>query len=393
MSDQERRPKSKRSYCDGGIDCRSENVYRLRYRIGEKQDRKQYSKTFHGTLDEARKELRRLLRTGDTGEHVAPDKATVSEFVKARIDQWESAGTITARTADRYRQLLTNQITPYLGSKVLQKLRPLDIEEWHTTLRNAGRADGKGGIAPRTIGHAHRVLSSALSDAAENEIVVKNVVKTKSAPKVPDEEMIIVQDVPALIEKLKSGGRLQLLAMVALFTGMRLGEVLALRWSRVDLDKNVIQVREALEETRNYGTRFKTPKSKAGRRDITLPDVLVNALRDHRKAQLELRMKLGAGKLSNDALLFADLEGAPLSPIACSKAWGKFASRIGMPAVTFHALRHTHASQLIDAGVDIVTISKRLGHAKPDITLRVYAHLFRKDDGKAAAAINAILGS
>jgi len=83
----------------------------------------------------------------------------------------------------------------------------------------------------------------------------------------------------------------------------------------------------------------------------------------------------------------------PLSPIACSKAWGKFAASIGMPEVTFHALRHTHASQLIDAYVDIVTISKRLGHAKPDITLRVYAHLLRKDDSKAAAAINAILGN
>jgi integrase len=387
MSDQERRPKSKRSYGDGGIDWRSENVYRLRYRIGEKQERKQYSKTFHGTLDEARKELRRLLRTGDTGEHVAPDKATVSEFVKARIDQWESAGTITARTADRYRQLLTNQITPHLGSKLLQKLRPLDIEEWHTALR-------KGGLAPRTIGHAHRVLSSALSDAAKNELITKNVAKTHSAPKVADDEdMVIVQDVPALTEKLKGGSRIQLLAMVALFTGMRLGEVLALRWARVDLEKNVIQVREALEETRRHGIRFKTPKSKAGRRDITLPDILVNPLRENRKAQLELRMKLGAGKLSNDALLFADIDGAPLSSIACSKAWGKFADRIGMPEVTYHALRHTHASQLIDAGVDIVTISKRLGHAKPDITLRIYAHLFRKDDGKAAAAINAILGN
>jgi integrase len=65
------------------------------------------------------------------------------------------------------------------------------------------------------------------------------------------------------------------------------------------------------------------------------------------------------------------------------------AERVGFPDITFHGLRHTHASQLIDAGVDIVTISKRLGHAKPDITLRVYAHLFRNDDGKAAAAINA----
>jgi integrase len=99
-------------------------------------------------------------------------------------------------------------------------------------------------------------------------------------------------------------------------------------------------------------------------------------LREYRKAQLEFRMKLGAGKLYDTTL---------------SAAWSDFAARIGLPEVTFHARRHTHASQLIDAGVDIVTISKRLGHAKPDITLRIYAHLFRKDDGKAAAAINAAL--
>jgi integrase len=84
--------------------------------------------------------------------------------------------------------------------------------------------------------------------------------------------------------------------------------------------------------------------------------------------------------------------GGKLSPNAQSAAWSDFADSIGMPEVTFHSLRHTLASQLIDAGVDIVTISKRLGHAKPDITLRIYAHLFRNDDGKAAAAINAALG-
>src|SRR5262245_8091648 len=102
-------------------------------------------------------------------------------------------------------------------------------------------------------------------------------------------------------------------------------------------------------------------------------------------------MQLGVGKLPDDALLFADMEGKPLSPTAVSTAWAHFAESIGLPDVTFHALRHTHASQLIDQGVDIVTISKRLGHSKPDITLRIYAHLFQKNDGKAAAAINAAL--
>jgi integrase len=122
-----------------------------------------------------------------------------------------------------------------------------------------------------------------------------------------------------------------------------------------------------------------------------MPDLLVVALRDHRKATLEQRLALGVGKLPEDALVFADIEGRPLSSNAASAAWSDFANKIGMSELTFHGLRHTHASQLIDAGVDIVTISKRLGHAKPDITLRIYAHLFRKDDGKAAAAINAAL--
>ena len=85
--------------------------------------------------------------------------------------------------------------------------------------------------------------------------------------------------------------------------------------------------------------------------------------------------------------------GKPLRPSAVSSDWSELAERIGMPEVTFHALRHTHASQLIAHGVDIVTISKRLGHAKPSVTLAVYAHMFTSDDRKAAAAINAALNS
>ena len=107
-------------------------------------------------------------------------------------------------------------------------------------------------------------------------------------------------------------------------------------------------------------------------------------------------MRCGSGSVSSPTTPCCSLrltaDRGPLSPNAVSAAWAHFADNIGQPDVTFHALRHTHASQLIDAHVDIVTISKRLGHAKPDTTLRVYAHLFRKDDGKAAAAINAALG-
>jgi integrase len=377
----------------GNITRRGENSWRLKFDAGRDEktgERKTQYVTFRGTKRQAQIKLAQLITAVDQSKYVEPNKVTVAEFVRTRVDHWETAGDISARTAARYRELVENQIAPHIGAKALQKLRTLDIEEWHTTLRTSGRANGKGGLAPRTIGHAHRVLGKALSDATKNEVIVKNVVASQTAPKVDDVEMVIVKDVPAFIELVR-GHRLFIPAMISLFTGLRLGEVLALRWGRIDLDRKVIEVREALEETKAHGIRFKVPKTKAGRRDITVPDLLVETLREFRKEQLEIRIKLGAGKLRDDALLFAGVDGALPSQKRYSKAWSDFADQVEMPEVAFHNLRHTHASQLIDEGVDIVTISKRLGHAKPDITLRIYAHLFRKDDGKAAAAINAAL--
>ena len=112
--------------------------------------------SFKGTKREAQVKLAELIASVGKGAYVEPSKATVADFVRARVDQWEAAGDITARTAQRYRQLVENQIAPHLGTKALQKLTPLDVEAWHTTLRT-------GGLAARTVGHSHRVLSKALA--------------------------------------------------------------------------------------------------------------------------------------------------------------------------------------------------------------------------------------
>jgi integrase len=338
---------------------------------------------FKGTKKQAQAECARLIAAVGAGTYTEPSKAAVADFVRGRVNQWEAAGDITARTAQRYRQLVENQIAPHIGTRILQKLTRLEVEGWHTTLKNAG-------LAARTIGHAHRVLSKALTDAERDGGVVRNVCKFQKAPRVADREMVIVRDVPTFLAKI-GGARLYVQGVVALLTGMRLGEILALRDRCLDLDRKVIEVNEALEETKAKGIVFKTPKSKAGRRRITLPDIAVDALREHRKQLLEVRMKLGLGKLAPDDLLFPNLHGEPLRPSAVSSDWGELADDIGMPEITFHGLRHTHASQLIASGVDIVTISKRLGHAKPSVTLAVYAHMFTSDDRKAADAINAAL--
>ncbi len=349
-------------------------------------------RAFKGGKREAQTKLAELIAAVSKGSYISPHKLTVAEYVQARADYWLASESITPRTAQRYQQMINNQIVPQLGGKLLQKLSALNIEAWHNELRLRGKQRGQGGIAARTIGSVHRVLSKALEEAVKFDLITRNPCKLQPLPKVPASEMQILvgDEVNTLIAALE-GHPMKVCAITSLFTGMRLGEVLALRWSKVSLEGKAIHVREALEETKAHGIRFKGPKSAAGRRDITLPDIVIETLDKHRREQLELRVRLGLGKPPDDALVFPRLDGSPQSPSEASRLWCRSAPRLGFPHITFHALRHTHASQLIDAGVDVVTIARRLGHANPTTTLSTYAHLFRETDGAAADAINAAL--
>ena len=207
-------------------------------------------------------------------------------------------------------------------------------------------------------------------------------------PKVAREEITILTDdqVRGVVTAL-AGTPLYAPVMIALFTGLRRGEILALRWQHVDLDNKLITVREALEETKT-GLRFKESKSDAGQRDVALPDIIIDALREHRRQCLQTRLALGVGKITPETLLFSQIGGDPCSPNTFSKDWAKRAAGLGLAEITFHALRHTHASHLIASGVDVVRISKRLGHSSPTVTLDTYAHLFARREDKSAAAIN-----
>ena len=143
-----------------------------------------------------------------------------------------------------------------------------------------------------------------------------------------------------------------------------------------------------MEQTKAGGLRFKSPKTKTGRRTISVPTSVVAELRQHRKAQQERWLALGLGRVRDDELVFATWEGKPRMPDAASKDWSDTMTHFGMK-ITLHALRHTHASQLIAAGMDVVTVSRRLGHASPTITLGVYGHLFSNTDDRAAEIMEA----
>jgi hypothetical protein len=147
---------------------------------------------------------------------------------------------------------------------------------------------------------------------------------------------------------------------------------------------------KTLEQT-NEGLRFKAPKTKAGRRQVTIPASIVAELRAHWRRQQEQRLALGMGKAAKDDLVFPRPDGAPFPPDYLTSEWARAVRTFELPKVTLHALRHTHVSQLIATGLDVVTVSRRIGHSNPTVTLTVYAHLFGNTDERAANAVEAAM--
>jgi len=237
------------------------------------------------------------------------------------------------------------------------------------------------------------VLRRALGQARVWGIIATNPAELAKPPKVADRETAILQpDQAALLLERLRGKPLYLIAALALGTGLRRNEMLALRWPNVDLGAGRLTVDESLEQIFTHGIRIKGPKTKHGRRTISLPTHLVTELREHWREQQEQRLAAGLGKAPADAPVFAAIDGRYLSPNAITKAWAAAMTAIGMPAVTLHSLRHLHASMLIAAGVDILTISRRLGHASPTITLGTYGHLVHGGDDRAATILDAAFG-
>jgi integrase len=375
----------------GHIRRRGDKSWELKFDVPRNDGRRQIRyRSFKGTRRQAEAELARLLAQAADGRHVEASRLTVAEFVDERLALWRSTGAISPKTAQGYQTLLDYQIRPFLGGKLIQKLTTRDVEDWHATLQTRGRRDGKGGLSPRTVQHAHRLLGKALREAMRHDLLIRNVATLQRTPQVPRRQMRIltaeqIRTLPARLQ----GHPLEALALVALFSGLRRGELLALNWGNVDLEAGIIRVRASLEETR-AGLRVKPPKSRAGIRAVTLPAIAVDVLRNDRRRLLEQRLLLGLGRLDGSDLVFPRWDGSPQWPDTISAAWANAARKLGL-TVALHELRHTHASWLINAKVDVTTIAHRLGHSSPAITLAVYAHLFQKDDREASAAIDAAL--
>ena len=286
---------------------------------------------------------------------------TVSEF----LDRWltdYAKPKVSPKTYERYQEMIDGHISPALGSYLLPKLAPLQIQAFYSRALAKGRKDGKGGLSAQSVVHFHRLLHKAFAQAVKWQLLARNPIQAVEPPRAERQEMrALDEDETASLLSLLSESRLYMPVMLAVTTGLRRGEILGLRWSNIDLATGTITVVQSLEQTKE-GLRFKSPKTHRSRRSIVLPAITVEALRSHRAKQAKERLALGPAYDDQD-LVCPRPGGAPWPPDVFSTAFAAVVRRSRMKPFRFHDLRHSHASQLLKAGVHPKIVSERLGHA------------------------------
>lgn len=352
-----------------------------------KRRRKWHS--FKGTKRQAQIESARLISIVQDGNYLEPSKTTLATYLARWLDHVRSQ--VTPKSHERYSGIVNQNIIPALGSVHLPKLKPAQISATYVAALANGRRDGTGGLAPRTVGHMHRVLKQALGQAVRWELLTRNPADAVDPPKV-DWKPMQTYDVPQTAELIEAVRDTPLLvpALLAVLCGLRRGEVCALRWRNVDLVTAQISVVESLEQTK-AGLRFKSPKSGKGR-TVALSATMVEELRAHRVKRAQELLRLGV-RLSDDDLVISHADGSVISPIYVSQHWARTIRTTELAHLRFHDLRHAHATHLLANGVHPKVASERLGHSKVGITLDLYSHVIPGMQEDAALMVDAALKS
>lgn len=261
-----------------------------------------------------------------------------------------------------------------LGDVWLQKLTPEQVRRFYTKM---GKEKSKGGLglSSKTINNTHGVLHLALKNAVRWNYVSKNVCDLVTPPRIVSREgtPLTLEQARKFLDGVKEH-RLEALLTMAIVTGMRRGELLALRWSNINFEINTALVLHTVDYIPHYGYVETEPKTKAGRRAISLPSFLIDMLKLHKDGVLERQHKQG-DKWENRDLVFPDLKGGYSNPGYLLRVFNKLLVKAGVPHMHFHDLRHSAATILLAMGVNMKVIQELMGHSDIAITLRLYAHL------------------
>ena len=322
------------------------------------------------TKEGTRSKLRSARADADRGLVFDSPDLKVGAFLTSWLHD-SVKGSVKPITHDSYQRLVNKHVIPAIGNVKLSKLSPAHLQGFY-------RSKLDGGLSPRTVQYVHVVLHRALKQALRWGYVTRNVSEAVDPPKVPKKEFtpLSPEQARAFLQAAR-GDRLEALYVLAVHTGMRQGELLALKWDDVDLEAGVLRVR---------GT--KTARS---RRTATLSEAALESLRNHLTRQLE-EIDWAGSLWRENGLVFATQIGTPLNRHNLARrSFKPLLEAAGVPRIRFHDLRHTCATILLSRGVHAKFVQELLGHATIPITLDTYSHVLPGMGGGTAEAMDEAL--
>lgn len=317
------------------------------------------------------------------------EEGSVVKTSAMRLDTWmnkwleEYLPNIEESTRVGYKEKIDGYINPKLGKYPLNALKPDQVQKWVNDLR-------KQDLSPKTIRNAYNNLNAALKKAVILRMITHNPCEGVELPKLVHYESQ-VYDADKIKEALEiaQGTDIYLLILLAASVGLRRGELAALKWEHVDFKAKMLHIRENLVRG-DKKCVTKSPKTKAGTRDVSIGDEVIAALSNARMEYYRDKAELGKA-FHDEGYIIRKKDGSPYHPDSITQKWERFTAKNGLPPVRLHDLRHSNATALIQAGVSPKVVQQRLGHSDINITLNTYTHVLPEMDQEAASTIDNLL--
>ncbi|MBM7556831.1 tyrosine-type recombinase/integrase [Halanaerobacter jeridensis] len=350
--------------------------------------RKRKYETFNGTKTEAKKRAAELEHEIKSNQFIEDTEETVGSYLKEWLRNYKH--NLAPSTYESYDIIINSHLIPALGQKKLSELGPQDIERYQAQKLSSGRKDGKqGGLSTRTVQYHHRVLSKALKKAEKYNLIRENPAKLVQAPtpNTPEINPLSKDEVNKLLDQAE--GFAHDLIYLGVKTGMRRGELLALRWSDIDFENKKITVRQSMTKVTGEELSFNKPKTKSSQRPIQIDDEIITMLKKRKAKQEEYKEKFGNKYDNQHKLVFRKNNGKPFLPQYATKMFNQVAEAAELGEFRLHDLRHTHATLMLKSEVHPKIVQERLGHSSITQTLDTYSHVIPSMQKEAVDKFNA----
>lgn len=365
---------------EGSISQRSDGLWVARVEIGRDITGKRIRKAFYGkSKKEVASKLALEMAARINGTAIHTGKMTVADLLARWLND-SAKPTCSPGTFLEYKRIVETHINPRIGSCRLATIKPLHVQSMLAEME-------KEGAGARTRQYCYATIHRAFVVAMRWQLLVRNPCDGVDPPRVRRRQItpISMDQARDLLNEIKSS-RFHALFVLALTTGMRQGELFGLQWDSVDLQRGLVVIRHSLEELKGH-LRLKEPKSESGRRSLFLPQMAIEAIREHKAKMLE-------EGLESSTYVFTDTDGGPLRK--CNfhrKTWAPLRKKMNLDGLHFHDLRHSCASMMLADGVNVKAIQTILGHSTISMTMDTYAHLMPNAQADAASRFDRLLST